>query len=93
VIGLEPIDLTDRAERPLHRIDGGGLIPLGVEIWLREVGSESPTGRLVGRRRVGVRPGWVSRRLGFEIKGESDPNCQTLSSTKKAVRERRARTS
>ena len=47
-VGLEAVDLAYRAERPLHRIDGGGLVPLGVEIWLREIGSEGPTGRLVG---------------------------------------------
>jgi len=47
-VGLEAVDLTYRAERPLHRIDGGGLVPLGVEVWLREIGSEGPTGRLVG---------------------------------------------
>ncbi len=77
-VGLEAVDLADRAERPLHRIDGGGLVPLGVEIWLMEVGAEGPTGRLVGRRGFGVRPGWTSRRRGFEIEGESDPNCQRL---------------
>jgi len=47
-VGLEAVDLAYGAERPLDRIDGGGLIPLGVEIWLREIGSEGPTGRLVG---------------------------------------------
>ncbi len=92
-VGLEAIDLTHGAQRPLHRIDGGGLIPLGVQVWLRKVWSESPTGRLVGRGGVGVRPGWSSRRRRFEIKGESYPNCQRDSSTKKAVCERRAETS
>src|SRR5215204_5981785 len=75
---LETIDLTDGAERPLHRIDCGGLIPLGVQVWLLEVWSECPTRRLVGRRGFGVRPGWTSRRRRFEIKGESDPNCQMI---------------
>ena len=92
-VGLEAINLTDGAQRPLHRIYGGGLIPLGVQVWLRKVWSESPTGRLVGRGGFGFRPGWSSRRRRFEIKGESDPNCQRDSSTKKAVRERRAETS
>jgi hypothetical protein len=47
-VGFETIDLADSAECPLHRIDGCGLVPLGVQVWLREVGSEGPTGRLVG---------------------------------------------
>jgi len=47
VIGLQAVHLTHSAERSLHRIDGCGLIPLGIEIWLRKVGSECPTGRLV----------------------------------------------
>src|SRR5687768_12366677 len=92
-VRLETIDLADSAQCPLHRIYGGGLIPLGVQVWLRKVGSESPTGRLVGRGGFGVRPGWSSRRRRFEIEGESDPNCQRDSSTKKAVCERRAETS
>jgi len=36
-VGLEPMDLADGAESALHRIDGGGLIPLGVQVWLRKV--------------------------------------------------------
>jgi hypothetical protein len=75
-VGFEPIYLAHSTERSLHRVDGGRLVPLGVQVWLREVGSEGPTGRLVGLRGVGVRPGSLSRRLGFEIEGESDPNCQ-----------------
>ena len=43
VVGLEPVDLADGAERALHRIDGGGLVPLGVEIGLREIVAERPT--------------------------------------------------
>ena len=77
-VGLETINLAHGAERPLHRIDGGGLVPLGVQVGLMEVGSEGPTGRLVGRRGFGFRPGWTSRRRWFEIKGESDPNCQRI---------------
>ena len=49
-VGLEPVDLADGAERALHRIDGGGLVPLGVEIGLREIVAERPTVGIVRRR-------------------------------------------
>ena len=77
-VGLEAMDLPYGAERPLHRIDGCGLIPLSVQVGLVEVGAKASTRRFVGWRGFGDRPGWVSRRRGFEIKGESDPNCQRL---------------
>src|SRR6185312_1086905 len=92
-VGLEPIHLADAPERTLHRINGGGLVPLGVEIGLRQVVAESPTIGIV--RGGGVRRGpgcGIRRRTGLEIEGKSYPNCQAISSTKKAVHERRAAT-
>ena len=93
-VGLEPVDLADGAERALHRIDGGGLVPLGVEIGLRKVVAERPTVGIIQGGGVGRGPGCgFRRRTGLEIEGESDPNCQGCPSTKKAVYERRAATS
>jgi hypothetical protein len=43
LVGLEAVDLPHAAERALHRIDGGGLVPLGVEIRLRQIGAERAT--------------------------------------------------
>jgi hypothetical protein len=78
--------MAEGTERALHRIDGGGLVPLGVEIGLRKVVAESPTVGIVRRGGVGRGPGCgIRRRTGLEIKGESYPNCQAISSTKKAV--------
>jgi hypothetical protein len=77
-VGLEPMDLADSTESALHRIDGGGLIPLGVKVRLMEICSESPVVASGRGRGFGVRPGWVSRRRWFEIEGESYPNCQRL---------------
>ena len=48
LVGLEAVDLAHAAERALHRIDRGGLVPLGVEIRLREVGAERATVGIVG---------------------------------------------
>jgi len=77
LVGLEPEDLAHRPEGGLDRVDGGGLVPLGVEIGLSEIVAKGSRGDVVGERGGGgVRPGWVSRRLGFEIEGESYPNCQ-----------------
>src|SRR5688572_29023163 len=36
-VGLEAIDLANRAQGSLHRIDGGGLIPFGIQVGLLEV--------------------------------------------------------
>jgi hypothetical protein len=92
-VGLEPIDLAYGPERALHRIDGRGLVPLGVEIGLRKVVAERPTVGIVRGGGVGRGPGCgIRRRTGLEIEGESDPNCQRISSTKKAVHKRRAAT-
>jgi hypothetical protein len=44
LIGLEPVHLAHRTERALHRIDGGGLVPLGVEIRLVELVAERLSG-------------------------------------------------
>src|SRR3954463_5808754 len=41
-VGLEPMDLAHGAESALHRIDRGGLVPLGVQVRLMEICSESP---------------------------------------------------
>src|SRR4029453_15552105 len=77
LVGLEPVDLTDGGERGLDGVDGGGLVPLGVEIGLRKIATQRAHAGFVGRRGGGgIRPGWVSRRLGLEIEGESYPNCQ-----------------
>jgi hypothetical protein len=92
-VGLEAVDLADRPQRPLHRINGGWLVPLRVQVGLLKVWSEGPTGRLVGRRGFGFRPGWTSRRRWFEIEGESDPNCQRLPLQKRPSAKRRAKTS
>ena len=58
-VGLEPVDLADGAERALHRIDGGGLVPLGVEIGLGKVVAERPTVGIVRGGGVGRGPGCV----------------------------------
>ena len=42
------IDLAHGAEGALHRIDGGGLVPLGVEIGLSKVVAQRARRRLVG---------------------------------------------
>jgi hypothetical protein len=93
-VGLEAVDLAHGPQRALHRIDGGGLVPLGVEIGLGKIVAEAPTVGLVRGGGVVHGPGcWFRRRIGLEIEGESDPNCQRCPSTKKAVHERRAATS
>ena len=62
-------DLADGAERALHRIDGGGLVPLGVEIGLRKIVAERPTVGIVGGGGVGRGPGVVSPvRSGLRLK-------------------------
>ena len=48
LVGFQAVDLAHAPQRALHRIDGGGLVPLGVEIRLREVGAERATVGIVG---------------------------------------------
>ena len=56
-VGLEADHLADGAERALDGVDGGGLVPLGVEIGLREIVAERPTVGIVGGGGVGRGPG------------------------------------
>jgi hypothetical protein len=62
----------------LHRVDGAGLIPLGVEIGLRKVGTKTAVGgdaAGVGLGKgLGGGPGCVSRRIRFQLIGQSDTN-------------------
>jgi hypothetical protein len=78
--GFQADDLAYRGERALDRVDGAGLVPLGVEIGLRKVGTKATVGGdAVGVRlgkRLGGGPGCVSRRIRFEVLGKSDTNCQ-----------------
>ena len=69
VVGLEAVDLADGAERALHRIDGGGLVPLGVEIGLREIVAERATVGIVGRGGgVGSAPAGLAGASGLRLK-------------------------
>jgi hypothetical protein len=58
-----------------HRIDGGGLIPFGVEVGLGEIGAESAG---VDGGGIGSCPGHGGRRIGFEIVRESYPYSQKI---------------
>ncbi len=89
--GFEQDDLAHRAERRCHGCDGGGFVPLGVEVGLREVRAELAIGGGSGGERLGLPSGRVSRSDGLLVVCESYPNSQRRPSTKKAVLEKAGR--
>jgi hypothetical protein len=76
LVRLEADHLAERRERALDGVDGAGLIPLGVEIGLREIGAEGAEGLVEIGGGLEARSGIRGRSCWFEIEGESYPNSQ-----------------
>ena len=64
LVGFEADHFAECRECRGHRIDRGGLIPFGVEVWLGEVGAKCAR---VNGGGIGSCPGHGGRRFGFEI--------------------------
>src|SRR5690606_16113052 len=76
LVGLEANDLAHRGERALDGVDCAGLIPLGVEVWLGEIGAEGAEGLVQFGGGLEARSGISVRSTRLEIEGESYPNSQ-----------------
>jgi hypothetical protein len=77
LVGLETDDFAQSGERVLHGVDRCRVVPLDVEVGLRKVGAESPTGRLVSGRGVDRWSGTDRRDLRLYVESETDPNWQS----------------